>query len=178
MMKMNGPRSILLMSAVFFVLAAVTTIPTISASEPAESPMVAMEVHHSNDAEHGTTWDDFFHALHMVEASGRDNPPDGDGGNAIGPFQIWEAYWTDAVEYDTTLVAHGETYQSCRDINYARRVVRAYMNRYCTERRLGHPPTWEMRARFHNGGCNIHRRQGSDAWNATTEYWAKLNKHL
>ena len=35
-------------------------------------------------------------ALRMVESSGRDDPPDGDGGRSIGPYQIQRSYWQDA----------------------------------------------------------------------------------
>lgn len=99
-------------------------------------------------------WDTFFDAMHMVESSGSNNPPDGDGGKAIGPYQIWEVYWKDAVEFDKSLTKNGETYQSCRDIEYAKRVVIAYMNRYCNERRLGRVPTVRDMAATHNGGPN------------------------
>lgn len=106
------------------------------------------------ESDKNTDWNGFFNALHMIESSGRENPPDGDGGKAIGPYQIWEAYWKDAVEFDKSLTANGETYQSCRDKAYAKRVVIAYMNRYCNERRLGRVPTVKDMAACHNGGPN------------------------
>ena len=36
-----------------------------------------------------------FHAIQMVETGGQTNPENvvGDGGKAIGPYQIHESYW-------------------------------------------------------------------------------------
>ena len=38
----------------------------------------------------------------------------GDGGNAIGPFQISKQYWKIAKDFDPSLTANGETYQNCK----------------------------------------------------------------
>ena len=86
-------------------------------------------------------------AIRMVE-SGNDPSAVGDGGRAIGCYQVWESYWSDAVEFSGL----GGNYRDCFKPDYADRVVRAYMKRYCTERRLGRKPTWEDIARMHNGG--------------------------
>ena len=67
----------------------------------------------------------------MVE-SGGDVDKIGDGGQAIGPFQIHEVYWSDAVEYDTSLKSGGNIYQNCK----------------------GEGPADEDLARIHNGGPN------------------------
>ena len=69
-----------------------------------------------------------FDAIRWVETSDRPNPPDGDGGRAIGPYQIWRAYWQDAVEKVPTL---GGTYQDVRKKEYAERCMIAYWLRYC-----------------------------------------------
>ena len=76
--------------------------------------------------------------------SGNDPSAVGDDGNAIGVYQIWEPYWKDS--------RLPGSYRDCFDPHYADRVVRAYMKRYCTEKRLGRKPTWEDIARMHNGG--------------------------
>jgi hypothetical protein len=114
------------------------------------------------------TYDDLIHAIHMVEASGRMNPPDGDQGQAIGPFQIHRAYWQDAVVYDKSL---GGTYQDCRNYQYARKIVDAYFRRYgmnYIEQR-----DWKALARIHNGGGP------NGATNPNTlVYWEKVKKHL
>lgn len=85
-------------------------------------------------------------AIRTVESGGNDNCKDGDGGRAIGPFQIHRDYWIDSrVPGD---------YEDCRDRGYAERVVEAYMKRWC-------PEAWDSRdaetiARIHNGGPKGH----------------------
>ena len=67
-----------------------------------------------------------FKAIWMVESSGSANPPDGDNGAAIGPFQIHEVYWEDAAEYDPSLKADGHTYKNCKGdgaVYYSERVM-------------------------------------------------------
>lgn len=113
--------------------------------------------------------DRFLDAIMMVESGGDPNAV-GDGGKAIGAFQIHRGYWKDAVAFDKTL---GGTYNDCFDPAYARRVVVAYMRRYAPA-----GATMEDMARLHNGGCNIFKRKGSKAWDATTAYWNKVRKHL
>ena len=114
---------------------------------------------------------DFLTALHKQEASGRMNPPDGDDGHAIGPFQIWQDYWKDAVQYDKNLKG---TYQDCRKFEYAKRVVTAYMNRYAKEAiRKG---DYEALARLHNGGPSWNKRPRSIA--KTKIYWESFQKKL
>lgn len=93
------------------------------------------------------TLDETLAAIRMVE-SGNDPSAVGDGGRAIGCYQVWESYWSDAVEFSGL----GGNYRDCFKPDYADRVVREYMKRYCTEKRLGRKPTWEDIARMHNGG--------------------------
>ena len=69
-----------------------------------------------------------FHAIQKVETGGETNPESavGDGGKAIGPYQIHESYWQDAKSYDPSLVANGETYQNCKgsgSFSYSERVM-------------------------------------------------------
>ena len=84
----------------------------------------------------------FFRALHVVETSGRTGPIIGDGGRALGPLQIHRAYHADA--------RIGGDYSRCADLDYSKRVVSAYLQRYA-------PAAWESGdvktlARVHNGG--------------------------
>ena len=130
------------------------------------------------DAQTDSEWNVFLDALWQKESSKRLNPPDGDGGKAIGPYQIWEAYWIDAKDYDKSLIANGETYQSCRDKEYAERVIKAYMARWDRKSWTGVAPSWESKARLHNGGCNIYKKRGSSAWNNTTKYWEKVKSFM
>ncbi len=108
-------------------------------------------------------------AIQQVESSGVANPPDGDGGKAIGPFQIWKDYWTDAVAFDKTI---GGTYQDCRKPEYARKVVIAYITRYG-----GKNVSDEVAARLHNGGPRFAKKTGK-ALQKLNKYWAKVKKHL
>jgi hypothetical protein len=84
----------------------------------------------------------FWRALHVVETSGRTGAILGDGGKALGPLQIHRAYHTDA--------RIGGDYSRCADLDYSRRVVSAYLQRYA-------PKAWaagdvDVLARIHNGG--------------------------
>jgi len=110
---------------------------------------------------------EFFDALASVESSGMDSPPDGDGGKAIGPFQIWEVYWIDATEYDKSFIGG---YSDCRDRKYAERVVMAYMQRYAYD--AWENRDWETCARIHNGGPRGNRKI------STNEYWYRFEKAL
>ena len=109
-----------------------------------------------------------LNAIRIVESGGNDNAV-GDGGNAIGPYQIWRNYWKDAVDHDPSI---GGKYEDCFDQKYAEKIVNAYMDRYAIPRRLGHDPTFEDIARIHNGGPNGHRKK------ATVSYWEKVQKEL
>lgn len=114
------------------------------------------------------TFNDLLNAIHKVESSGKKvGVPDGDGGKAIGPFQIWREYWQDAVEFDKSI---GGRYEDCRKYDYAVKVVRAYMRRYAAE--FIRKGDWESVARIHNGGPSGHRKS------ATDKYWRKVTKHL
>jgi len=93
----------------------------------------------------------------------------GDNGKAIGAYQIWECYWKDAVEFDSSI---GGVYEDCYDEKYAKKIVRAYMKRYATKKRIGRKVTDEDRARIHNGGPNGYKKK------ATEGYWKKVKEKL
>ena len=107
-------------------------------------------------------WNDLLKAIRIVESN---NNPDavGDNGNAIGIYQIWKNYHTDACMAGNI----SGDYLDCYDPVYAENVVVEYMKRYATKRRLG-TVTPEKVARIHNGGPN--------GWKigATDKYWAKV----
>ena len=100
----------------------------------------------------------FFRALHVVETSGRTGAILGDGGRALGPLQIHRAYHADSrVAGDYSRVA---------DLDYSKRVVTAYLQRYA-------PQAWASGdvvtlARIHNGGPR------GDKKSATLGYAAKV----
>ena len=100
----------------------------------------------------------FFRALHVVETSGRTGAILGDGGKALGPLQIHRGYHADSrVAGDYSRVA---------DLDYSKRVVTAYLQRYA-------PAAWAAGdvttlARIHNGGPR------GDKKSATLGYAAKV----
>ena len=106
---------------------------------------------------------DLLDAIKQVESGGRTNAV-GDGGRAIGPYQIHHSYWVDACAYDPSLAAG--KYSDCFKEPYARRVVIAYLKRYAAGR------SDEDMARIHNGGPRGHRLK------ATVQYWVKVKKEL
>jgi len=111
--------------------------------------------------------DELLSQIVHVESRGKDDAV-GDGGKAIGAYQIWESYYNDAVQYDPSLSENGKTYQDVTDRDYATKVVEAYMSRYATKKRLGREPTAEDLARIHNGGPNGYKKD------ATKKYWEKV----
>ena len=116
----------------------------------------------ASDRAHGQS-DRLLDAIEQVESGGRTNVV-GDNGKAIGPFQIHRVYWKDAVEHDPSI---GGSYSDCRDPQYARKVVRAYMARYAPK-----GASDEVLARIHNGGPKGHRKD------ATVKYWVKVRRRL
>jgi len=107
--------------------------------------------------------DRLLDAIAKVES---DHNPDavGDGGKAIGMFQIHRVYWQDAVQHDPSI---GGRYEDCYDPVYARRIVIAYMDRYAPANASD-----ETLARIHNGGPRGHKKA------ATNKYWDKVKKEM
>jgi hypothetical protein len=93
---------------------------------------------------HAAPPDSFFRALHIVETSGKLGPMIGDQGCSLGPLQISRAYHKDS------RVGNDSDYSRCADLEYSKKVVTAYLQRYA-------PQAWvagdiETLARVHNGG--------------------------
>lgn len=124
------------------------------------------------------SWRQTLDAIRQVETGGTPNDgigARGDGGAAIGPYQIHRVYHIDAAERDRTLT----DYQSCLSSkSYSERVMKAYMKRYASAelRRLeagqGTRGDVEKIARIHNGGPRGHKKRATDG------YWAKVARHL
>ena len=96
----------------------------------------------------------FFRALHVVETSGRTGAILGDQGRALGPLQIHRGYHADA--------RIGGDYARCADLDYSKRVVSAYLQRYA-------PAAWaagdvKTLARVHNGGVRGASKQATVAY--------------
>jgi hypothetical protein len=96
----------------------------------------------------------FFRALHIVETSGRTGPIIGDQGRALGPLQIHRAYHADA--------RIGGDYARCADLDYSRRVVTAYLQRYASAAWAAGDVT--TLARIHNGGPSGASKQATVAY--------------
>ena len=117
-------------------------------------------------------------AIRQVETGGELNGgigAVGDGGRALGPFQIHLAYHFDAADRDSSL----RNYKDClTSLDYSERVVRAYMGRYAKAEAkrlragLGTLADVEKVARIHNGGPKGHRKK------ATVGYWSKVEAQL
>ena len=106
----------------------------------------------------------FLAALEKVESGGR-----ADAFNkkevAVGIYQIRPAYFKDAQEYDKTLSKY--KHLDCYDKNISKRVVIAYMNRYCKTNSF---ETW---AKSHNGGPGWNDKTG-EAKNNLAIYYKKI----
>lgn len=106
-------------------------------------------------------------AIAQVESGGRDDAV-GDGGKAIGRYQIWRVYWQDAVAHCPTL--KDARYEDVTERVYAERVLVAYMLRYCAQAVAD--KDYERLSRVHNGGPRGHRKQ------ATLGYWSRVSRAL
>jgi len=111
-------------------------------------------------AAHAAPPESFWRALHVVETGGRRGAILGDNGKALGPLQIHRGYHADA--------RIGGDYSRCADLDYSRRVVSAYLQRYA-------PKAWAAGdvvtlARIHNGGPAGARKA------ATVNYGAKVQR--
>lgn len=109
----------------------------------------------------------FLDAIAKVESNHRDDAV-GDGGKAIGRFQIWRVYWQDAVAHCPTL--KDARYEDVTERVYAERILVAYMLRYCPQ--AVEAKNYEHMARVHNGGPRGHRKQ------ATLGYWSRVSRAL
>lgn len=100
-------------------------------------------------------------AIARVESNGNARAV-GDGGRALGPYQIHESYWKDG----TRFLGVDWSYDCAKDPAKARRVVRAYLLHYGKGRSL------LEKARIHNGGPRGHRKK------ATLKYARKIARVL
>lgn len=111
----------------------------------------------------GAEFQKFLWALNHVEASGQHvNVVPGDGGAAIGPFQIHRVYWLDSKV--------AGSYTQCTNYDYSVKVVTAYLNRYCHSAVAARD--WETCARIHNGG------PAGASKKVTLSYWKKVKRYL
>ena len=118
-----------------------------------------------------------LNAIRHVE-SGGDSCAIGDkqfSNKALGPYQIRKPYYDDAVQFNPSLRSGGRSFQNVWGVGseqYSKDVIRSYMKRYATAKRLGHRPTNEDIARIHNGGPNGYKNPKTD------NYWKKVRQAL
>jgi len=104
------------------------------------------------------TIDDVFAVIRQVETGGHPNPYGAVGAaGELGPFQITEPYFRDAIEQDPSL--YGVDFEGVRDDGFAKMIMLNYWDRYAST-----PWLAEELCRLHNGGPSM---RGTDA------YWAK-----
>ncbi len=121
-------------------------------------------------------------ALRHVESSGQANPPDGDGGRSIGPYQIKRVYFIDALRELRAVQSRVRNYEDVRDARCAEEVIVAYWARHApASLRLATTPGVYARdqqkaiqtlARIHNGG------PAGASKSAMLEYWERVKARL
>lgn len=134
---------------------------------------------------------DYLSALRLKETRVHGTPGTGhgaigDNGNALGPYQIWQDFFTDAKEYDRTI---GHNYRRVlNDTEFSEKVINGYYSRW-------EPEAWNrMKAgkgtdadlntlsRLHNGGLNWKNKTGQSLKNldiyskAYREVWDSMER--
>ena len=108
-----------------------------------------------------TKLEELLDAIAKVESQANPNAV-GDGGRAIGSYQIHRRYWIDG----TRILGVDWSYEEAKDPAKARKVVRAYLTHYGRNRSL------IEKARIHNGGPRGYRKE------ATLPYARKIARIL
>lgn len=111
---------------------------------------------------------DVYTAIGIVESDCNDYSI-GDGGKAVGRFQIWPCYVNDV---NRILGYNAFTLNDRRDPVNALQMVKIYTEYYGKryERITGKKVTDEIIARLHNGGPNGFRKS------CTLKYWHKIKR--
>ena len=112
--------------------------------------------------------DKFVAAVHQVETAGKTGVILGDSRRSLGPLQISQAAWHDAVKFDPSI---GGKYSDCKHLSYSIKVLRAYLTRHdpdAVER-----ADWEACARLWNSGPTWYLKT-----RLTNSYWAQVRSHL
>lgn len=159
----NKIASVLFIGMVSIILAMVVVCCAGKATaqgKPEDGPSVVLLDHYRK------TLRPFLDALAEVESNHKDNAV-GDDGKAIGRYQVWKVYWSDAIEYAPQI--RGE-YSDCKNKKYAERIVVAYLLRYAKD--AVKVRDYQTLARIHNGGPKGATKR------ATLKYWQKVEKAL
>ena len=114
------------------------------------------------------SFEKFVAALHQVETSGKTGVILGDGRRSLGPLQISQAAWHDAVKFDPSI---GGKYSDCKNLSYSIKILRAYLNRHNPD--AVQRGDWEVCARLWNSGPMWYVKT-----RLTNGYWAQVRTHL
>lgn len=112
--------------------------------------------------------EEVYNAIWQVETGKNLNPPAGDNGKSIGPFQIQMSYWKDSTDFSKC----GGKYADCKKLEYSKKVIDGYMKRYCKKYwsdKMSIQDAEEV-ARSHNG--HFVKRKYTD------KYWNKVKAVL
>lgn len=104
----------------------------------------------SADTSYAPALDRLLDAIAIVESNGNPHAV-GDGGRAIGAYQIHKSYWKDG----TRFLGVTWSYEQAKDPAKAREVVRAYLLHYGRDKGL------LDKARIHNGGPRGYRKDAT-----------------
>jgi hypothetical protein len=115
-------------------------------------------------------------AIEAVESGGDPNAI-GDGGRAVGAYQIWKIYVDDVNNINTFGPKYN--YEDRWDRNKSRAMAKAYLYWYVRFTRgvYNKKPEWDNRkweymARIHNGGPNGWKKE------CTKSYWLKVKRAI
>lgn len=111
----------------------------------------------------------FYRAIAWVESRNNDNAI-GDGGRAVGRYQLWKVYVDDV----NRISGRSYTYDDRCDAGKSLEMVKIYLAYYGRryERLTGKKATWEILARIHNGGPNGWKKK------STKKYWDKVDRYM
>jgi hypothetical protein len=114
------------------------------------------------------SFEEFVAAIHQVETTGRTGIIYGDGRRSLGPLQISQAAWRDAVKFDKSI---GGVYSDCKNLAYSAKIMRAYLQRH--DAGAFNRGDWETCARLWNSGPTWYAKV-----KLTNKYWAAVRVHL
>ena len=98
--------------------------------------------------------------LWIIESGGRLDPPDGDGGLAVGPLQLHKCVIDDVNRYWRTNFSYADR----RDLHKSKQIARLYVTMWLDIHKQ------EIAARIYNGGPRGWQKKTTD------EYWQKIRK--
>lgn len=110
-----------------------------------------------------------LHAIAVVESK-IDPTAIGDGGDAVGIFQIHKIYVDDVNRIAKT----SYTYEDRFSVKKSTEMIEIYLNHYSKvyKNKTGKEATNEVKARIHNGGPNGWSKK------STERYWKRVKKYL